>query len=65
MLSHDGIAQLVLEDHSLKIVDEALHWMKGYHEHLRGTGESEEHAFYNLKFLKKSLNSTFIKIPQI
>ena len=37
-MSHDGIAQLVVEDQALNMTKEAMDWMKGYQEHLKGTG---------------------------
>ncbi|KAL5260369.1 hypothetical protein ACHWQZ_G010480 [Mnemiopsis leidyi] len=38
VVSHDGIAQLVFEDKALDLTKEAMDWMKGYQEHLKGTG---------------------------
>lgn len=38
VVSHDGIAQLVFEDTALDLTKEAMDWMKGYQEHLKGTG---------------------------
>eukprot|EP00116_Pleurobrachia_bachei_P005417 sb/3465679/ len=41
VISHDGIAQLVFEDTSFDLVGEALNWLNGYQEHLKGTATSE------------------------
>ena len=41
VVSHDGIAQLVVEDQALNMTKEAMDWMKGYQEHLKGTGITE------------------------
>ena len=44
VVSHDGIAQLVFEDRELDLTKEAMSWMKGYQEHLKGTGRKYLHA---------------------
>ena len=64
VVSHDGIAQLVFEDTALDLTKEAMDWMKGYQEHLKGTGITTlllaTYIFYLVVFLTGHWNYRFI-----